>query len=85
MSARRRPSLLSPLALARRKSVRQGFLGGDRTWMVIGAMVWVPRLLRRLFGRTSEVVASEVLQPGERLVLTTIPRQTREQRRALKR
>ncbi len=53
--------------------------------MVIGAMVWVPRLLRRLFGRTPEVVASEVLQPGERLVLTTIPRQTREQRRALKR
>lgn len=53
--------------------------------MVIGAIVWVPRLVRRVFGRNEEVIATEVLKPGERLVLTTIPQQTREQRRALKR
>ncbi len=53
--------------------------------MVLGAVVWVPRLLRLAMGRREQVVATERLEPGQRLVLATIPQETREQRAALKR
>jgi hypothetical protein len=81
----RRRGLLSPTALLRRSSLYKGFLGGSRGWMAVGAVMWTPRLLKRLFGRNEEVVATEVLKPGQFVRLEAISPLTRRQRRAQRR
>lgn len=85
MAASRRRGLLSPFILLRRNSIYKGLLGGERKWLVIGAIVWVPRLLRKALGKNEQVVTTEVLKPGQSLLLTTIPQATKAQRRAAKR
>jgi len=82
--ARRRTSLLSPFALARRNGLYKGLLGGDRSWLVIGGIFWGGRLLKKSLGKNEEVVALEKLEPGQWLTLRTIPQQTRKQRKQLK-
>jgi hypothetical protein len=81
---RRRSSLLSPGYYLRRGALRKGLFGGSTGWMVVGAFVWGPRIVKRLLGRNEVVVATEVLEPGQGVVLQTIPQQTRAQRRALR-
>lgn len=85
MAARRRGGLLSPIAFARRQGLYKGLLGGSRGWLVLGATVWGGRLLRRTLGRNEEVVAIEVLKPGQAIRLEAIPPVTRRQRRSAKR
>ena len=80
--ARSRKSALSPLVAARRNAIYKGLLGGDRTWLIIGAVVWLPRLVRKAFGKTEQVVALEKLLPGQALTLLAIPQKTRAERRA---
>ena len=80
----RRTRLLSPVTYLRRGAISKGLFGGSTGWMVVGAFVWGPRLIKRLLGRNEVVVATEVLRPGEGVVLQTIPQQTRAQRRALR-
>ncbi len=78
----RRPSLLSPFAYLRRSAIYKGLFGGSRGWMVVGALLWGPRLIKRVLGKTEVVVATEVLKPGQALRLETIPPPTRQQRKA---
>jgi hypothetical protein len=73
---------LSPLPLLRRNAIYKGLLGGRRGWMAVGVVVWGVRLFRKALGRNEEIVATEKLQPGESLILTTIPQRTRAERRA---
>jgi hypothetical protein len=80
--ARRRPGLLSPMALLRRGALYKGLLGGRRGWMAVGAVVWGPRMLKKAFGRSETIVATEVLKPGQGVLLTTIKPVTRGERRA---
>jgi hypothetical protein len=47
--------------------------------------VWAPRLLKRLLGRNEQVVATEVLKPGQVLRLEAIAPQTRAERRVTRR
>jgi hypothetical protein len=75
----------SPTAALRRNALYKGLFGGSRGWLAVGAVVWGPRLMKRLLGRNEKVVATEVLKPGQSLYLETIPQQTREQRRAARR
>lgn len=75
----------SPTAALRRNALYKGLFGGSRGWLAVGAVVWGPRLMKRLLGRNEKVVATEVLKPGQSLYLQTIPQQTREQRRAARR
>ncbi len=65
MASRRTPTLLSPTALLRRNAFHRGLLGGHRGWMVVGAMLWAPRVAKRMFGRNEEIIAVEKLTPGQ--------------------
>ena len=78
-------SPFNPLRLARRNALYRGLLGGERSWLVIGAIVWLPKLLNRAFGRNEEVVLTEKLRPGHPIRLEALPQKTKEQRRRFKR
>ena len=80
--ARRRPSILSPFALARRNGIYKGLIGGDRRWLAIGGVFWAGRMLKKSLGKTEEIVTVETMQPGQWMSLRTIPPSTRRQRRA---
>lgn len=81
----RRPRLFSPTAQARRLAVRRGLVGGDRVWIVIGAIVWGGRLLRRTFGRVETIAATEILKPGQFVRIEAIGPPTRKERKAQRR
>jgi hypothetical protein len=80
-----RTRLLSPTVALRRNAIYKGLLGGQRSWMVIGAFVWAPRLLKRALGRTEKIVATERLEPGQALRIEAIKRPTRAEDRASRR
>ncbi len=82
MARARRPSLLSPFALARRNGIYKGVLGGERKWLVIGGVFWGGRLLKKSLGKNEEVIAVEKLEPGQWMSLLAIPTPSRQQRKA---
>jgi hypothetical protein len=53
--------------------------------MVVGVFVYAPRLLRRLGGRTEQVVAIERLLPGEFVRIEALRAPTRAERNAAER
>jgi hypothetical protein len=75
-------SPFSPKAYLKRNALRRGLLGGSPAWVVIGVMVWAPRLMRRLLGRTEQVVANEKLTAGQFVRIEALPTPTRAQRKA---
>lgn len=62
----------------------RGLFGGERSWMILGALLWAPRLARKFGGKSEQYVLTERLEPGDTLVLRTISRRTRAERQALK-
>lgn len=80
-----RSRLLSPTVALRRNAIYKGLLGGQRGWLAIGAVVWAPRLLKRILGRTEQLVATERLEPGQVLRIEAIKRPTRAEDRARRR
>jgi len=52
------------------RGLRRGLLGGQRTWLVLGGAALVTRLVVRVFAKEHEVVFSEKLAAGERVVIT---------------
>ncbi|HAP75479.1 MAG TPA: hypothetical protein DCR14_05290 [Acidimicrobiaceae bacterium] len=78
-------SLLSPVAFLRRGALYKGVLGGRKGWMAVGAVLWAPKMMKKLFGKNEEVVAVEKLKPGQFVRLEAIPAPTRRQRKAAKR
>ena len=81
----RTSSLLSPTALLRRSALYKGFLGGQRGWMVVGAVLWGPKLMKRFFGKHEQVLATEKLVAGQFVRLEAIRPPTRRERKAAKR
>lgn len=77
--------LLSPISMLRRKALRRGLLGGSTGWMVVGALVYAPRLARKAFGRPERVVATERLKPGQFVRIDAVRPPTRSERRAARR
>ncbi len=75
-------SLLSPIAFLRRGALYKGVLGGRRGWMAVGAVLWTPKLAKKLFGKNEEVIATEKLKGGQFVRLEAIPAPTRRQRKA---
>ena len=69
----------------RRNALNKGLLGGQRGWMAVGAVVWGARFVRKAFGRSEQVVATEVLRPGQVLRLEAIAPLSRGERRAARR
>lgn len=43
--------------------------GGSRTWLYVGTGLWTLRTVRRLADRREEILISEPLRPGERLII----------------
>jgi hypothetical protein len=56
-------------------------LGGSRGWLAVGAVVWAPRLMKRALGKNEEIVAKEVLKPGQALRIEALERPMRARRR----
>lgn len=83
--ARRRATLLSPVALVRRNGLYKGGFGGSKGWLAAGGAVWVAGYVRRSLGKNEEVAAIEKLKPGEFVTIRTITPPTRSQRKADKR
>lgn len=81
----RRARLLSPTAVLRRSALYKGVLGGSRSWMAVGAVLWGPRILRRVFGKQEEILAVERLTAGQHVRVESLRPLTRAQRKALRR
>jgi hypothetical protein len=88
MAATRRrsvKSILNPFNRWRQNAIYKGVLGGDRTWLVIGAVVWGPRIIQRVLGRNEDIVATEKLLPGMALRIEPLPQKTRADRQRYRR
>jgi hypothetical protein len=68
--------------LLRRNALYKGLFGGSRGWLAVGAVMFGGRLLRRVAGKTEEVLTVEKLQPGQAIRIEAIPPDTRRHRRA---
>lgn len=73
MAGRRQGApLYSPTAALRRRSINRGVLGGSRFWTILGAVLWGGRLLRRVLARQEQLVAREVLKPGQHVTIRAL-------------
>jgi len=52
-----------------RRGLRDGLLGGDSRWVALGAAALLARTATRAMRRKPEVVFSERLKVGERLII----------------
>ena len=57
------------MAWLQRTGVRKGVFGNSRGWLYVGAGVWTLRTVRRIAERKPEILISEELRPGERIVI----------------
>jgi hypothetical protein len=58
------------LAMLQRTGVRRGVFGNSRGWLYVGVGVWTLRTVRRVAERRPEILLSEELRPGERLMIS---------------
>ncbi len=77
--------MLSASVLIRRNGLYKGLLGGSRGWLILGALFYGGRTLRSTLGRSEELAATEVLEPGQFVTIRAIAPPTRKQRKAAKR
>jgi hypothetical protein len=56
----------------RRRSLNEGFIAGNRFWLVVGALVHGRRLIHRRLAKQPETVAIARLPPGHSLSIRTI-------------
>lgn len=61
-------------AYLRSRGLRDGLINGRKPWAIIGIIVWSFRILRKLATRRPELVAREVLKPGQSITITSIER-----------
>jgi hypothetical protein len=57
------------LRTVERLGVARGVFGGHKGWFYVGTGLWTLRTVRRLAARNPEVLVSEELRPGQRLVI----------------
>jgi hypothetical protein len=70
----------------REQSIVEGLFGGRKLWLVLGGGLWGARAIRRVSTRTERVVLREVIAPGDRIVISQLPRKApRKERRAARR
>ena len=55
-----------------RRGLTDGVFGGRRQWLVLGAVVWLARLLKRIVSRSVEVVSIEKLEPGQSVTVSAL-------------
>lgn len=64
-------------AILRRNALLKGLLGGSQAWTVVGAVIVLRRLLKRLSGDVEEVVYRGRLEPGHALAISHLPEDRR--------
>ena len=69
------------MSYLRARSVKEGLLGGQRSWFVVGVIVWGFRLLRKLSSRSPQVVSTEVLRPGQTVSVSALEPKSRRRNR----
>jgi hypothetical protein len=70
--ARRRSSAAAGggvLRMVERSGIRKG-MNGSKGWFYVGTGLWTLRTVRRLAERQDEILISEELKPGQRLVIS---------------
>lgn len=55
-----------------RRGFRQGLLGGDARWVAVGVVALLARSALKALRKKPEVVFAEKLRSGERLVITQV-------------
>jgi hypothetical protein len=66
--ARRNSSGGGLLRTAERAGLRKG-LNGSKPWFYVGTGLWTLRTVRRLAERKTEILVSETLEPGQRIII----------------
>jgi hypothetical protein len=56
--------------ILRRNGVRKGIFGGSRGWAAVAVGTWGYTTLKRMARREPELVFSEELKPGQRIVIS---------------
>ena len=77
--------LLNPFFVLRRNAIYRGLFGGSKRWLVVGAIVWTPRLLRRAMGRHPERVSIDPMAIGHVLRIELLPQDTKLERKVYRR
>ena len=79
------PRMLRPSVIIRRKAIYAGFLGPSRFWKVVGVVVIGRTTIKRVFGRSEEILDSSSLGVERFMTLTTAQPMTKRNRRKLRR
>ena len=69
----------------RQGALHKGLLGGSRAWRGLFFAMYGVRMIRKMFGKTQEVVATEKLRPGQVLRLEAVEPLTRRERKSVER
>ena len=75
-------SYLRPMALLRRRALTEGVFGPSTGWKVVALLIFGGKKLQDSIGKREQIVATEKMEPGETLILRTIPPLTRAERKA---
>lgn len=57
------------LRVAERAGITRGVFGGSKGWAYLGTGLWTLRRVRKMGERRSEVLISETLGPGDRIII----------------
>ena len=68
----------------RQGSLHKGLLGGSPGWRALFFAMFGVRTMRKLFGKTEEIVTTEKLKPGHVLRIAAVQPLTRRERKAVK-
>lgn len=79
------PRLLRPSMILRRNALYKGLLGGSRAWLAVGAVIWGRNAMKKVFGRSEELVTTERLVRGQFVRIDAVGAPTRRQLRAARR
>ena len=77
------PAVGPIIRILRRNGVRTGIFGGSRGWAAVAVGTWGYTTLKRMARREPELVFSEELKPGDRIIITnnvpTLPNGSQQQ------
>ena len=48
---------------------RRGLFGNSKAWLYVGTGLWTVRTLRRFAGRQTQILISEELKPGQKMII----------------
>jgi hypothetical protein len=69
------------MSYLRSRSVKDGLIGGRRSWFIIGIFVWSFKLFRKMAMRSPQVVSTEVLRPGQSVSVSALEPKVRRRNR----